>query len=164
VINLCRGRLSNIEVLPRWPARSVRLDGATFARLCEAQAVLPEAMQIVLTRGYQPEGIGSHCVRHVSGSLFTVLYPSRRSERYAIFGHNGHATSGNHVDLSLRLNGVGLNLLPVGAFTPMSIVSLNKWRFYSQLRILSAALASAGFVVHDNATESLQIHCDLNTF
>lgn len=164
MITLHKGCIHGLRIAPRWPAAQVQLEADVFARLCHAQLQLPAAIQLLLTRGYEPGGgrLGSfrQLSRWLGIALFGACYPHRRDEVTAIFGANGHDRDGRHVDVSIVLHGRRLRLLPLGVFTSLPLQQRRIARHASAIRAVKQALLASGFQIHPNPTESLQIHCD----
>lgn len=162
---LTAGLHAGLLIRPRWPARRVVVDARVVDRLRAAQAALPDTIELVLTRAYEPASSTLGCARNgfraLGIALFRVLYPARRDEVADIFGGNGHDVDGTHVDVSFRVAGRRMRLLPLGVFTPPGWQRRRARRCQPDLERVKAALAAHGFRIHRNATESLQIHCDL---
>lgn len=129
--------------------------------MCVAQLGLPDGVKLLVTRAYQPERRLHAIARGLGTLLFGIVYAGRRAETLSIFGHNGHAADGTHVDVSVQVDGRTLRLLPLGAFTPLFLVKMAARRHAQVLADVRVALAAAGLEVHANPTEALQIHCDL---
>lgn len=151
-------------VRPRWPARHVAIDPATLNALLAVQRTLPAPIRLVLTRAYEqrsstPGGVRK-AMRILGRRMFVALYPGRRDELEDIFCTNGHDEDGTHVDVGIAIDGTRLQFLPLGVFTPLSVQRRRSARLYDTLAMVKAALASQGFRIHRNGTESLQIHCD----
>lgn len=163
---LTRSAAGAFCVAPRWPYRSVLLSELALTRLEEAQRLLvPLRIQLVLTRGYEKRGPVNrlHWVtRQVGACCFRLLYPQRAEERFAIFSPNGHDHGGNAIDVSVIHEGRRLVLLPWGVFTPSATLREKKRRYETVLTAVWAALQQAGFSIHPNPTEALQIHCELS--
>jgi hypothetical protein len=159
--NLTAKSRTCVEIRPRWPDRHVLLDDAALERLCKAQAILPPSVKLIVTRAYQPEKIMQRFLRTAGRVLFLLLYPARRGELSDIFGHNGHAADGTHVDVGIRHNGRQLSFLPLGVFTPEFLRKRREEQFSFAIAETRKALAAAGFRIHRNPTEASQIHCDL---
>jgi hypothetical protein len=161
---LTDGTQAGVLIRPRWPARRVVVDAAVLEGLQAAQAALPDAIELVLTRAYEPKSSGLGGARdafRAAGILmFRWLYPGRRDEITEIFGANGHDVDGTHVDVSFRLDGRRVRMLPLGVFTPPAWQRRRARRCAPALAQVKAALRAQGFRIHPNATESLQIHCD----
>ena len=151
-------------VRPRWPADHVAIDPDTLNALLAVQRTLPARMRLVLTRAYEHRASGPGGVRKimriVGRRLFVTLYPGRRDELEDIFCTNGHDQDGTHVDVAIALDGTPLQFLPLGVFTPLAVQRRRSARHHDALATVKAALASHGFRIHRNGTESLQIHCD----
>jgi hypothetical protein len=162
---LTRGAHEGVLIRPRWPARRVAVDADVLDRLRAVQAQLPATIELVLTRGFEPRsstlGFARDGFRAVGVAMFRLLYPARRDEIADIFGANGHDVDGTHVDVSLRLDGRRMRMLPLGVFTPPGWQRRRAGRCGPALELVRAALAAHGFRIHSNPTESLQIHCDL---
>ena len=152
--------LHPIETKPRWPDRKITINNAALEALCKAQDSLPPSIRLVITRAYQPEGRIRKLSRQLGKYIFALAYPARHTEVAEIFGHNGHATDGNHVDVAIRYNGRLLKFLPLGVFTPLSAIQCRKQQYREIIQQTAKALVTAGFSVHSNPTEALQIHCD----
>jgi hypothetical protein len=90
LITLPRGRYDNIDVVPRGINRFVQIDAHALQLLCLAQDHLPASTRIVLTRGYQPEGLTRRIFRKLGANIFAVVYRQRAHETTEIFFHNGH--------------------------------------------------------------------------
>jgi hypothetical protein len=161
LIKLSAGSHGSIHVQPRRMEHLVMVTPAAFRALCSAQALLPPEIQLVLTRGYEPATFVLRLSRRIGWLLFTLLYPLRAKEAGEIFHHNGHASDGDHIDVSIRLNKQLLHLLPLSVFTPLSLIKKIEFRHAILLARVTGALRSEGFVVHQNRVEALQIHCDL---
>lgn len=162
MISLTGDTVTAIEISPRWPDKHVLIECQTLNCLFEAQSRLPSEIKIILTRAYQPERTLQKLVRAAGRFLFCVLYPMRRNEVNDIFGHNGHATDGTHVDIAINYKGNRLNLLPLSVFTPSFITRRRERLHMYAIFETKKALIDVGFRIHHNQTESLQIHCDLN--
>jgi hypothetical protein len=128
----------------------------------KAQSQLPCNIQLVIKRGYEAETMRLRILRRIGRWLFVVLFWTRRDEAAAIFYHNGHADNGDHVDIGVVVNGVLLRFLPFNVFTPMFCVKRIEIKYADVLTQVCAALNVAGFVIHPNRIEALQIHCDWN--
>ncbi len=159
---LTKGMSKTLLVNPRWPQRHVLVDNQALICLHRAQTFLPLNIKLVLTRGYQPEGTLLKKCRYGGARLFSFLYKKRRHEICEIFGHNGHAINGTHVDVAIDYNGERLSMLPYGVFTPLWMLTRARRRHQTVLEKVHTALIKAGFVIHKNPTEALQIHCDLH--
>ncbi|WP_322087389.1 hypothetical protein [Burkholderia sp. BCC1999] len=126
---------------------------------------LPAEINLILTRGYEPRasglGFARRGFRALGIGMFRLLYPARGDELADIFGSNGHDVDGTHIDVSFSLNGRRIRMLPLGVFTPPFWQRRRVRRCASALAQIQAALMQHGFQIHRNATESLQIHCDL---
>jgi hypothetical protein len=145
----------------------VLLSGLALAGLEEAQRRLtPLRIQLVLTRGYEERGPLNRLhgmARRVGAVCFRLLYPRRAGERFEIFSPNGHDhDGGNAIDVSVIHEGNRLSFLPWGVFTPYCVLSERKRRHEPVIAAVWAALQEAGFSIHPNPTEALQIHCDLS--
>lgn len=165
LITLPRSAAGNLLIRPRWPARVVLVDAAALEILQEIQTGLPSNIQLVITRGFEPGtsglGFARRLFRRFGMFTFAVLYPRRRNEIDAIFESNGHDVDGTHIDLSICLSGRRIRLLPFGVFTPLWLQRQRSSRIIESLTIVQAAISHAGFDIHVNATERLQMHCDL---
>jgi hypothetical protein len=165
LVSLTRDVRGELKICPRWPARRIRVDERALHRLRTIQAGLPQGVNLILTRGYEPKanglGMARRRFRAIGTSVFRLMYPSRSAEIADIFGSNGHDVDGTHVDVSFALHGRRIRMLPLGVFTPPSWQRRYVKRYASVLTGIRAALQQQGFRIHRNATESLQIHCDL---
>lgn len=153
-------------VRPRWPYDRVFISNEALRRLTAAQGTLSEhGVTLVLTRGYESRGkrirVAHRLGRAVGMVLFCLVYPHRYRERRAIFSPNGHDRSGDCIDLGLLHRGKPLALLPLGVFTPSWLIRRAQHVHQRELTLAWSALASAGFSVHDNPTEAMQIHCEV---
>ena len=152
---------SGVIVRPRWPRRVVLIERDTFARVELAQTMLPATIRLILTRAYEPETRLQKGLRQLGAFIFACIFPSRRSEVTEIFGHNGHADDGTHVDVGVEEQGRRINLLPMGVMTPTAV---QNWRSHKHRAVLAAvrsSLEAVGFRIHPNPTEAMQIHCDV---
>ncbi|WP_205882030.1 hypothetical protein [Leeia aquatica] len=165
LMTLPRGVQGRLEVQPRWPARQVALAPEAWLRLQQAAACLPDSIGLILTRGYEAPsarlGLARRIFRYAGMGVFRTVYPARRAEVADIFGANGHDVDGHHVDVSIRWQGRRLRLLPLGVFTSSSWQARRVSRFQPVVQQVQQALQQQGFLLHRNATEALQIHCDL---
>lgn len=165
LVTLRRGVVNNLHIRPRWPARQIDIDSLALQKLNRIQASLPEHIQIIVTRGYEPAasslGFARTQFRKLGVLAFSTLYAHRRHEIADIFGANGHNLDGTHIDVSFALEGRRVRLLPLGLFTPLWLQRKRKSKVVSALRMVQTGLRREGFVLHRNATERLQIHCDL---
>ena len=163
---LTRSTSGVFRVAPRWPYRIVLLSEMAFCRLEEAQArLMPLRLQLVLTRGYEERGPLNWlhgAARRVGAGLFRLLYPRRAGERFEIFSPNGHDHGGNAIDVSVIHDGKRLSFLPWGVFTPYATLCKLRRQHEPAITAVWAALREAGFAIHPNPTEALQIHCDLS--
>lgn len=166
MLSLNKGIHEGLEVIPRWPSRRVRIDETAWESLHTVQRRLPASVRLIVTRGYEPRstrlGVARTLFRAMGIRLFSTLYRTRRNEIGDIFTANGHDIDGTHVDVSIRQNGRRLRLLPFGVFTPGWLQKHNEASFRSELECVKNALRGKGFHIHQNPTESLQIHCDFN--
>lgn len=165
LLTLTTGIQAGLQIRPRWPARHVYVDARVLGKLQTIQTELPEEITLILTRGYEPQasrlGFARSRFRAIGISMFRLLYPARRDELVDIFGSNGHDVDGTHVDVSFRLNGRRVRMLPLGVFTPPFWQRRRVRRYASALVEINSALIRQGFQIHHNTTEKLQIHCDL---
>ncbi|VWD26813.1 hypothetical protein [Burkholderia lata] len=165
LLTLPPGVHAGVKIRPRWPARHVHVDAYVMGKLQAIQTELPVGINLILTRGYEPRASGLGFARRQFRALgigtFRLLYPARRNELADIFGSNGHDVDGTHIDVSFSLNGRRVRMLPLGVFTPPFWQQHRVQRCASALAQIQAALRRHGFQIHRNATESLQIHCDL---
>lgn len=164
-IELRRGVTGSLHIQPRWPARVVRIDSVALEKLQRIQARLPDAVSMIVTRGYEPAAASLGMARRVFRGLgivaFSLLYRRRRGEIADIFGANGHDIDGTHLDVSIRWDGRRIRLLPLGVFTPPWWQRRRRRKFSPALRVVRAGLRREGFVLHRNRTERAQMHCDL---
>ena len=165
LVTLRRGTHDGIQVRPRWPARQVRVDAVALSQLQYIQTQLPSELALILTRGYERRashlGFARTKFRALGIGVFRRLYPDRQREIADIFGSNGHDVDGTHIDVSFRLKGRRIRMLPLGVFTPPSWQQRRVQRYLSSLSVIQSSLTKNGFRIHHNETESLQIHCDL---
>ncbi|MFZ6871635.1 hypothetical protein ACO0LF_06130 [Undibacterium sp. Di27W] len=165
LLTLLPGAHNDILVMPRWPSKQVLVDELTWQKLQAAQASLPAHLGLLLTRAYEPAvtelGRARTVFRRMGIWLFGMLYPHRKDEIDDIFGSNGHDLDGTHIDVSITIHGRRVRLLPLSVFTPISWQARRIKKFNADLVLVQTALAAQGFQLHRNATESLQIHCDL---
>jgi hypothetical protein len=89
-----------------------------------------------------------------------LLFSTRHNEVDEIFGANGHDLDGTHVDISIELDGRRLSFLPVSVFTPLRWQARRVKKYRLLLEDVRGALSICGFQIHQNPTESLQVHCD----
>ena len=157
----------SLLIRPRWPYKDIYLCEEVYIALVKAQKQLfPHDIKLVLTRGFENQGIVLRlihaCARRMGSVLFLFVYPERRSEIRKIFLPNGHNAGGNCVDVDIMYKGSKINLLPYGVFTNERTLR----RLYQAHRItvdlVWKTLGATGFVIHSNLTESMQIHCELN--
>lgn len=162
---LTRGVYQGLMVLPRWPSSKILIDPVALERLQDVQAELAGDVSLILTRAFEPRASGLGWLRKFSRqlgiALFQLLYPKRRDELDDIFGSNGHDVDGTHVDVSLAVQGRRLRFLPLSVFTPIAWQQRRMRQYLPILAVAAKALQRHGFQIHRNATESLQIHCDL---
>ncbi|ABB10861.1 hypothetical protein Bcep18194_B0747 [Burkholderia lata] len=165
LLKLTPGVHAGVQIRPRWPARHVRVDTHVLGKLQTIQTELPAEITLILTRGYEPRasrlGFARRQFRALGIGAFRLLYPARLDELADIFGSNGHDVDGTHIDVSFSLNGRRVRMLPLGVFTPPAWQQRRVRRCASALAQIRAALMRHGFQIHRNATESLQMHCDL---
>ncbi len=166
MLSLHNGTHDGLEVIPRWPSRRVHIDQGVWEHLLDTQRALPACIRLIVTRAYEPRSsrlaIARTLFRRIGSCLFATLYCSRRNEIRDIFDANGHDIDGTHVDVSIRLDGRRLRFLPLGVFTPGWLQKRNEASFYRELECVKSALRNKGFHIHQNPTESLQIHCDFD--
>ncbi|WP_217426959.1 hypothetical protein [Pandoraea pneumonica] len=164
LLTLFPGVEAGVEIRPRWPARYVYVDAHALSKLQAIQSEMPPEITLILTRGFEPKasslGLARRQFRSLGIAVFRLIYPTRHDELADIFGSNGHDVDGTHVDVSFRLNGRRVRMLPLGVFTPPSWQRRRMERCAAALALVKSALVSHGFSIHHNATESLQIHCD----
>lgn len=153
-------------VRPRWPYDKVFISDEAFRRLTAAQGMLSDhGLTLVLRRGYESRGklvrVAHRLARAVGMMVFCLAYPHRCRERRAIFSPNGHDRSGDCIDVGLVHRGKTLTLLPLGVFTPRWLIRRVQRVHQRELALVWSVLPSAGFNVHHNPTEALQIHCEV---
>ncbi|MDR3414238.1 MAG: hypothetical protein P4L87_25300 [Formivibrio sp.] len=160
-----KGKHDGLKVIPHWPSKQVCISEMAWERLLIVQSQLPESICLIVTRGYEPSasrvGISRKLFRAIGIYFFRHAYKFRRDELEAIFGTNGHDVDGNHIDVSVALNGRRLRFLPLGVFTPLTWQNQRSQKYTTALHEVKTALVDQGFCIHKNMTESLQIHCDL---
>lgn len=165
LLTLRRGLHDGLKIYPRWPSSTVLIDRQALEKLKLVHAALPRGVCLAITRAYEPTGTNLTAARIVFRwlgiHLFRLCYSQRIGEIEDIFSANGHDTDGTHVDISIELNGHRLRFLPLGVFTPPSWQRHRVKPVKPVLEILKQALLENGFSIHQNETESLQIHCDL---
>jgi hypothetical protein len=159
-IKLPKGTYGNILVQPRGWARSVIVSEKAFLQLCKAQEQMGPDTLLVLTRGFEAQTLFKKIMRAIGGIIFCLLYPARRHERAEIFKPNGHNIDGNHIDVGIMHKKRKLNFLPFSVFTPPRFINDNNKELILNVH---NSLNAAGFNIHTNRIESLQIHCDLRT-
>lgn len=165
LLSLAHDTRGDLHICPRWPARRVHVDELALRKLAAAQATLPQGITLILTRGYEPKaariGMARRQFRAVGTRVFRMCYPARTGEIADIFGSNGHDIDGTHIDVSFRVNGHRVRMLPLGVFTPPALQKRRAKRYAAALAAVNSALLEQGFRLHRNPTERLQIHCDL---
>ena len=161
MLKLKKGSISNIEIAPLGFSSCVLIDITAFKAVKKAQSLLKPEIKLVITRAYQPESLFIKWARYFGARLFSLIYPARENEAEEIFGHNGHAIDGRHVDISIKYKGNLLILLPNSVFTNLQKIEKIKQKNSQVIADVRAALQNTGFSIHHNITESLQIHCDL---
>lgn len=141
------------------------VEARVLDKLHAVQHALPAEIGLILTRGYEPGasrlGFLRTRFRALGIHAFRLLYPGRRDEIAHIFGSNGHDADGTHIDVSFRLHDRRVRLLPLGVFTPPGWQRRRMRQYSPSLEQIQGTLVRHGFRIHCNATESLQIHCDL---
>lgn len=164
LLRLHRDVRASLQIRPRWPARQVSVDITVLNKLQYIQTQLPAEIGLILTRGFEPKeaalGGARKLFRWLGIRVFRLCYPGRQSEVADIFGSNSHDRDGTHIDISFRLNGRRVRMLPLGVFTPSMWQRHRIARYATPLAQIYEALRQEGFQIHGNATESLQIHCD----
>lgn len=144
----------------------VRVSPEALRALSSAQERLPPSVSLVVTRGLEQTSAGFrtfHRIRRAIGAfLFGLLFPGRKRELGEIFGANGHDISGDHIDVTIEVDGRAVNFLPFGVFTPLRVQRYRKHKYEAILGLVYEELERAGFLLHVNETEALQIHCDLH--
>ncbi len=167
MLKLGRSENSPLLIAPKWPRNFVYVSDAAYQALLSAQHKLAEhQIQLVLKRGFEPGGIAMQkfrtVLRRTGAHLFCFLYPSRRNETAGIFSANGHDKDGNSVDIAIITANSRLKILPYGVFTSAIAVRKNIETHHWILDLVWSHLRQAGFAIHSNRTEALQIHCDYN--
>ncbi len=135
--------------------------------LIDAQSALSDrGLTLILTRGYESRGtfirVMHQLARIIGSTLFCLVYPHRAREAHSIFSPNGHDQSGDCVDVGVLYNDDVLRLLPLGVFTPLWLIKSIARTHQRELSMVADALQKAGFTIHGNATEALQIHCEMH--
>lgn len=167
MLKLAQTSDAEIVIHPRWPSKYVFITEDSYRQLKKAQLDLsPHNLRLVLTRGYEKENralkLSRRFMRWAGGAIFCIVYPDRSSERDAIFCPNGHDISGDCIDVGVIRDDIILNLLPRGVFTDKKNLSTIRSINEQTLNIVWRSLEAAGFSIHKNETESMQIHCELN--
>jgi len=166
LLHLKRGHRNGIKISPRWPFSTVAVSETAFSKLEAAQVALGKNIQLVLIRSFEsPEPIlrGIRTFGRRAGQLlFGFLYPRRLHERPQIFSPNGHDRDGNHIDIGIEIDEEWLRLLPFGVFSSLEQVRRAEEKNAHTLSKVRSALVGAGFTIHSNPVEALQIHCDLS--
>jgi hypothetical protein len=160
MIKLKKGNYSNIGVNPRWPQKFVLIHPDALSAVEKAQSTLPSSISLVITRAFQPQGVLLRIMRLIGALVFMVIYSHRKNEVKEIFGHNGHATNGKHIDIGIIYKGQELKMLPQSVFSSLKTISEINTTYGDILAIVQQALKTSGFEIHRNQTEALQIHCD----
>jgi hypothetical protein len=164
-LSLARGINAGLWVCPRWPSRHVQVEANVLFYLQRIQEKLPVEIELILTRGYEPQsstiGFARTLFRSLGIGLFSTLYPNRSNEISEIFGSNGHDIDGTHIDISFRINGRRIRMLPLGVFTPLAWQQRRIRKYAHYFSLVCDALRREGFKIHRNPTEALQIHCDM---
>lgn len=165
MLSFKRGVHEGLKVVPRWPSRQICISKMAWERLLIVQHQLPAGVSLIVTRGYEPSasriGTSRKLFRAMGIGLFRLTYRMRHDEVGEIFGANGHDVDGNHIDVSIKLNGRRLRFLPLGVFTPPLWQEKRTRPYEAELNKVKTVLVDQGFCIHKNQTESLQIHCDL---
>jgi hypothetical protein len=156
----------HLVVLPKYPYREVFISEDAYRCLLQAQLRLaPYSVELILKRGYEYENTLMKCmhkaIRVLGAILFGLVYPHRISECKEIFSPNGHDRSGDCIDVSILHNGHIVELLPYGVFATKKQIKTTLKTYGSLLNLVWTELERAGFSIHKNETESLQIHCEL---
>lgn len=158
-----------IIISPRFPYDTVVVSDIAYQQILKVQKMLiSENIELILTRGYESSGKmvkWGHTVARLAGTvLFAVVYPQRIKECWEIFSSNGHdQSSRNCLDISIVYEGKYLNLLPYGVFTSRKCIKRLRDLHSHALGLVWDSLAREGFVVHENYTEAMQIHCELRS-
>jgi len=144
----------------------VLVSGNALKSLVAAQNTLAaHGVFLVLTRGYESRGpfvrVMHRLARIVGSVLFCLIYPHRFGEYRSIFSPNGHDRSGDCIDVGIVHNGDVLRLLPFGVFTPLRSIRRTRRIYRRELTLVWSALEEAGFTIHSNVTEAMQIHCEV---
>lgn len=163
LVSLRRGQWGNLLVRPSGLSRRVLISREALFRLETAQSRLPQNLQLMLRRGYEPGSLARQLVRRgarfIGAAVFCLLFPCRTAEASEIFGGNGHNLDGNHIDVALVRSGRRIRTLPLGVFSSPQCVRSNS--SIIEIQLVWRELQAAGLRVHCNPTEALQIHCDL---
>lgn len=164
MLELVKGESQGIRIGPRWPSSKVLIEQNTFNKMVETQSMLPPSVRLLIVRGYESKssnlGVFRLLSRWFGVRLFCTLYPKRKNEVTDIFGSNGHDVDGTHVDVSVVLNGKRLRFLPFGVFTSLTRQEAVAAQHLVVINKVKDALRQCGFEIHQNQTESMQIHCD----
>lgn len=166
MLKLAQSSGGEIVIHPRWPSKYVFITENAYSQLRQAQMhLLPHNIKLALTRGYENEGpilkYLRRFMRWIGGVIFCVIYPERSHEWRAIFCPNGHDTFGDCIDVNVICDDRILNFLPYGVFTSKHVISAIRRNNASILNMVWRALEAAGFSIHSNETEAMQIHCEL---
>lgn len=156
-------------VQPRWPDRDVWISESAFDALNAAQRIISEQRDdivLILTRGHGMDSRALKTIRivgrKIASCIFKVLYNRRSAEADIIFSSNGHDDgTGDHIDIAIEVNDQCILLLPKGPFTSAYQIDETNRQYSHILDAVHQALEEAGFSIHTNPTEALQIHCDL---
>lgn len=157
------------RVRPRWPNESVWISEAAYEALNTAQRIISQQrdnMILILTRGHEMDSKTMKAIRFagrkIVSFIFKVLNRNRPGEADIIFSANGHDDgTGNHIDVAIEVHGKRLILLPNGPFASVDQIENIKRQYMDMLVVVYEALNTAGFSIHGNSVEALQIHCDL---
>jgi len=145
-------------------SKEVKVSPEALSALIDVQLKLPSHVTLVVTRGLEeisPCFRILHRVRRRLGALlFCFLYPKRKNEVPQIFGSNGHDVCGDHIDIDVLVDGRRITLLPLGVFTPLTLLRKRHKQYQKELALVYSELEKGGFTIHRNETEAAQIHCD----
>ncbi|MCE9614376.1 MAG: hypothetical protein K8T26_08870 [Lentisphaerae bacterium] len=160
--------LRRVGVRPRWPYKTVLITAKALEGLLAAQGDLDrqgDGLALSVIRGYETpaQTARRNRLRRLGAAIFTRLYPRRRAEAAGIFSTNGHDRSGDHVDVRFAVAGKTPVLLPLGPLTPAWLIRRTHRLHGPELERVWAALRKAGFRIHPNASEALQIHADFGS-
>ena len=160
----------NFRVKPRdWMSKSIFLPEKTINALNKAAHILQDMSkgryEIVLTRGYVNWNLWRYFKGTLGKAIFCFLYGGHKANAKVLFSPNGH-DDGLSVDIQLydvRLNKVSKFLswrnIIIDRAKAESILEANKYL----INMLDSSMNAAGFVVHSDPREKLQIHYRLES-